>query len=329
MMRIDRERGCCRITFDSELLLPDLQKQIGRCAEQVDGLLSSGELLREGEHYVYCVRHRESLQSFLEHQIFDLTHFVQLLRRLRVFLEAICQQSIAVYDCIWDVDCLFVGNDIQELDVVCIPNLGTVCRISDLLAVVSLRVYETELPALQALSDVIGVFSVWEDQVLSKGEYTADPFHEAERRLLPFCRESNRFVQGIRRALRVFAEEQKVPAKEVPVVMPKGTHLYLEGIGVMKGRKVCVDAAKDLDETGRLLLGRGSVLASFVFCYGVVSRKQASLSYQDGQWFLTDMASVNGTYLNGTRMESGRTYRLEPGNTVYFAREEIGFRVRK
>jgi len=68
----------------------------------------------------------------------------------------------------------------------------------------------------------------------------------------------------------------------------------IEGIrGVYKGRKVDLPKA-------RLDIGR-DINNSMVFQTDAsLSRKHASIFFQDGTWFCMDLGSTNGTYLNGT-----------------------------
>ena len=47
-----------------------------------------------------------------------------------------------------------------------------------------------------------------------------------------------------------------------------------------------------------------------------VSRKHARLSYRDGKWWLADLASTNGTRLNGWRVVE--EVEVLPGDRVSF-----------
>ncbi len=54
-----------------------------------------------------------------------------------------------------------------------------------------------------------------------------------------------------------------------------------------------------------------------------VSRMHAKLLRRENRLYLTDLNSTNGTYINGERMESGKEYPLEEGDSVVFARCEF------
>ncbi len=344
-MRIDRERGCLRISFESNTELAVLQNKINTCAERVDGLMSSGELLREGEGYVFCIRHRESLKAYLEHAIFDLDQFILILGKLQQLLECLHSNHLSVYDCIWDIDCIFVGNNIEDLEFVYLPGISTPaengrmkapCRFSDMLAVLSLRVYESQVPALQTLSDVIGIFSQWENEYLLKGEYISAPFLTSRRLLAPYCKEQNSFMRGVRKALDVIRNsKEENPTTSKPVVRPsvmeigKSARLCLEGIGLLKGRKIVLQGNIDMREGESLCIGRNTAWTPMLLPYPIVSRNQATISYQNGTWFLTDLGSANSTFLDDIPINPGVGYPLIRGHIFFFAHRDIGYRVKK
>lgn len=84
-----------------------------------------------------------------------------------------------------------------------------------------------------------------------------------------------------------------------------------------------------LKSTGRILtadrwqvtLGR-SRECGMVVENPYVARNQAVFTCREGQWYLRDNATRNGTYLNGTRLEQDREYRIHPGDVISFAQKE-------
>lgn len=325
-MHIDRERGCSRISFTHTDDLNTLQKNIATWGNQVEGIVSGGELLREGDHYVLCIRHQESFKAYLEHEIFDLAAFLAFAERLGRLLGDMYKSKMNVYDGIWDIDCIFVGTGMADLSFVCIPGVsameGVSFRVSDLLAVLSLRVYETDIPALQALSTVVGEFSKWEDEMLLKGVYSEEPFTFARRQLGPFCGATHPFIEGIRRMFHPPIREGISPQK-------KKVRIQLEGFGMLKGRNLCLDLAEHFTQNERFSLGRDPEQVGFLIPYPVVSRNQASIAYRNGEWILMDHNSENGTFLDGIRLSPESGYPLIQGGRIYFAHREIGFRVKK
>lgn len=47
-----------------------------------------------------------------------------------------------------------------------------------------------------------------------------------------------------------------------------------------------------------------------------VSRRHARIFVQQGRFFVEDLRSANGTYLNEIRLEPGRSYELQTGDTI-------------
>lgn len=61
--------------------------------------------------------------------------------------------------------------------------------------------------------------------------------------------------------------------------------------------------------------------------FRTVSGNHASLWVEDGTLYMQDMGSTNGTYLNGTRVDSGATVSVSEEDLIHFA--EAPFRVRR
>ncbi len=51
----------------------------------------------------------------------------------------------------------------------------------------------------------------------------------------------------------------------------------------------------------RSVLGRGSD-ADLQLPYAVVSRRHCRLEWRNGNWYLVDLGSLNGTWVNGTQI---------------------------
>src|SRR3954465_9472781 len=50
----------------------------------------------------------------------------------------------------------------------------------------------------------------------------------------------------------------------------------------------------------------------------VVSSRHARLVLEDGYWWVEDLSSRNGTFLNGKRLAGGGRQRLSPGDEIGF-----------
>jgi len=80
------------------------------------------------------------------------------------------------------------------------------------------------------------------------------------------------------------------------------------------GKDICFTIDKD-----PFVLGKKRDKADGVIEDRSVSRIHASISEKNGRYFLSDMNSTNGTYLNGRRLELNETVGLEDGDTLGLA----------
>lgn len=60
-----------------------------------------------------------------------------------------------------------------------------------------------------------------------------------------------------------------------------------------------------------------------------VSRKHASFHCENGEYYVSDLGSTNGTFVNGKKLESMRKVRLSDGDVIRLAREEFIFEYKK
>ena len=50
-----------------------------------------------------------------------------------------------------------------------------------------------------------------------------------------------------------------------------------------------------------------------------ISRVHAQIERQDDLYYLKDLESSNGTFLNGTKIEADKAYQIEEGDKIAFA----------
>ncbi|MGH2535508.1 MAG: FHA domain-containing protein [Thermomicrobiales bacterium] len=74
--------------------------------------------------------------------------------------------------------------------------------------------------------------------------------------------------------------------------------------------------------TSRTIVGRHAI-CDLVIEEPFVSGEHAELSAVSGQWFLRDLNSTNGTFLNGERVDGYAD--IHPGDVVQFGRVKLEF----
>ncbi len=90
--------------------------------------------------------------------------------------------------------------------------------------------------------------------------------------------------------------------------------LYSEGYEVRIGRKPYV---ADYD--------RGDY-SMIIFESPYISRLHAVFKFIDNEWFMEDMLSKNGTWLNGTKLDPNKLTPVKSGDKVKFADTELFFK---
>lgn len=60
------------------------------------------------------------------------------------------------------------------------------------------------------------------------------------------------------------------------------------------------------------MIGRDAVGQEIFSAFKTVSREHARITYKDGKWFIEDMNSTNGTYINGNRIPPNKKVELRP-----------------
>lgn len=76
----------------------------------------------------------------------------------------------------------------------------------------------------------------------------------------------------------------------------------------------------------RFVIGKLKGQTDLTLNLPVVSRMHAEIEHRDGKYFLVDLNSTNGTYLNGERLEANEYRQLHSGDEVIFAGAAYYFR---
>ena len=108
--------------------------------------------------------------------------------------------------------------------------------------------------------------------------------------------------------------------KEKIVVEEQPKEWYLESMMKNKAEPVCISK-------NSIVIGSMPDGCNYVLEDRGISRMHAKITQKDGDVYLLDLNSTNGTCINGEMIDSGKEYRLEEGDMVTFARSE--FYVRK
>jgi hypothetical protein len=64
------------------------------------------------------------------------------------------------------------------------------------------------------------------------------------------------------------------------------------------------------------VLGRNGDAGEFFADFRTVSRRHAKVDFRGESWWIEDLNSTNGTWVNGSRLDPGRSHPLKKGDTV-------------
>lgn len=95
-------------------------------------------------------------------------------------------------------------------------------------------------------------------------------------------------------------------------------------------RQVCIERVKTRECVNLnrpvFKIGKDETFADFAVADNrTVSRRHAEIFCREGQWFLCDLGSKNGTYVNKKRVMKDIETRLSDGDEITFSNERFIF----
>lgn len=185
---------------------------------------------------------------------------------------------------------------------------------------------------------------VFED--MSSGDILKDSEYEREMIKNQVLEEDDNRIQGFRRLLQIFIK--KIKEYKLPMRFTKETEQNRYEVELDIEEELDTAYAEPVEATQFFsgeeieihgLYYQGSenysnfTLEVFPFVIGkgekgidgrivnpLVSRIHSQVDYVDKSYYLTDLNSTNGTYLNGQRLEPHQQIKLTPGDCIQFAR---------
>ena len=171
-MKIEKERDCIRVTFHSERKPDDLMSFYDALTNRVDGIYFPSDIRNGKDGICINIRSRETLQTYMEKNIFRMEQFTGLLKALKKIILDLSDAGYKMENCVWDVDTVFIGGGPEDIEVLYLPETEISAepanRFTDLLAVTSLHVFESRDEAIDAMADVIRSIDRWEK---GEGDY--------------------------------------------------------------------------------------------------------------------------------------------------------------
>lgn len=117
-------------------------------------------------------------------------------------------------------------------------------------------------------------------------------------------------------------------AEKNPVEQRDSTMFLNQGTQAVTRRLMCKNSATEPDfllTKLPFIIGKGQDLADGVLKSRSVSRMHAQIECAEGEYYIRDLNSTNGTFVNGELLEMNETVKLEVGDRISFAEIEYDF----
>ena len=101
--------------------------------------------------------------------------------------------------------------------------------------------------------------------------------------------------------------------------VPKDCHPYLESIGDHRVERVIINKDK-------FIIGRLGSMVDYVVQGSTVGKLHAEISVKEGIYYIRDLNSKNGTYVNDVRIPSNKEWEIKSNDMIRFSNSEYVFR---
>ncbi len=394
-MKIKKERTGCGLSIRADLPAAALKEKMNRAAECMNEIFVPSEVVWDGDRYSFYISHRQSLKDFIYEYGIDAEHFFTLLRKIGEVSEKALENGIAPHEFLFDYDCIFVGNSLDDLEFIYAPDADTYKdgaivynKCSDMAAIVSLYIEygnsdQTERKEA-AVTEALRILSDWEKKSAPDNElFPAAQLSpllaqwgggKGGRRLAsswyPFVISEccavcipavwlikrkeetiNGFLIAAWIAVMICAGYLLLPEKKTDDHnREEKTYKYIIGaIHKIKGkaetffrRTTNKKEACEMELDGDMLLkgikytineeayeevhiGRDDTWADVPIGLTFVSRKHATLYKRNDRWYIKDLKSTNGTFVNGAKILPEQPLFLKNGSEISLGIPETKF----
>lgn len=115
--------------------------------------------------------------------------------------------------------------------------------------------------------------------------------------------------------LRKHFSTRDIEEEKTGIIAQKGHGAFLTGI-------CSIDTKIPVIKEG-ITIGRGLLQKEYGLYNGSIGKSHARVYEQDGNIYVSDLGSRNGTYLNGERIEKRKAEKIEKGDIIAFSDEEF------
>lgn len=319
-MKLNKERMGRGLSLKTIYSPQELKDKMNIVSEYVTDVFVPSDVSWEGANYSFYISHRQSLREYIYENGISKKEFFVFIKSLISLFENAYQYGIDPHEFVFDYECVFIGASISEIEFIYAPDEETYKdgyvvynKCSDMVSIVSLHI-DTETSDFntqdEEISEILCILYEWENKSLSDNAL----FPKEE--LISLITKSKVFF-NVGEYLKI--KIQEVIANFLKVIFLKGdTTMKLNGEMLLKGVKYVNDAESDKE----INIGRDGEWADVTIGMMYVSRKHATVFKKNGEWFIKDLNSKNGTFVNGTRIVADKAFSLSDGYEISFGLPE-------
>jgi len=346
-IRINRERNGCHVTVNTFKNTNEIKFLLEKFADEVSDVFVPAEILWDGASYSFYVRHRQSLKEYLCRYEITIKEFQKLFSRIAKILIVINKMKIPKEAFVFDYDCVFIGKSFETLEFVYAPgayNSENFTGISDLLTVIAIHIKYDNEKEESTVKNIIQNVIEWEkgnndnyfvtetSNILSVNakKYATGtlkswyPFVLFQITavvsfimflLLGLFNDKNYFIWILVCIFIICVDYLLIPKKN-----KSNNNLYLKDNNKLSSKLIAIN-----DEV--ILIGRDEKKSTVYIPNIFVSRKHVEVYKKDNQYFIKDLFSTNGTYLENCRIYPNVEYILHNKSKIMLGTSDIKFTI--
>ena len=315
-MKLNKERLGRGITVKAMYSPEELNCKMNTVAEYMTGVFVPSDVRWEADTYSFYVSHRQSLREYVSENGITKEEFFDFIKSIINLFDKAAECGIDPHEFIFDYECIFVGETVSEAEFIYAPDgemhkNGYIAynKCSDMVAIVSLNI-ENDVGSLNRheddISEILTLLSEWESNPLcEQGAFPRDKLMALMSKPKKFSHVGEFLKDKIKKAIGDFTARMETKGD---------SDMKLNGEMLLKGVKYTSDSNANKDVN----IGRDGEWADLEVNKMYVSRKHATIYKENGTWYIKDLNSTNGTFVNGARIVSDRPFSLNNGYEISF-----------
>lgn len=322
-MKIKKERTGCVLSVKSNCTPAELKRKMSNAAELITGIFVPSDVSWEGNRYTFYISHRQSLKEYIYEYGITISEYFLFLIRLGQMFEELASNDIFPYDIILDYECIFIGDSITDTEFIYAPDAEVLKedkivynKCSDIAAIISLNIessdYEDKEKRDGAVQYALKILSEWESCITK--ENCIFPKEAINEIATPW-------ISGMRfHFFNIIKDTIEILKQFCMRKRNEALKLKLDGEMLLKGMSYSAGNIKDAVQ-----IGRDTAWADVTIGYPFVSRKHAMLYKENDEWYIKDLNSKNGTFVNGIKIETSEPFHVKDGFEISLGIPETKF----